>query len=211
MRVYVDVRFGDSAAAELLDEVKGTLHAVLRRVAVHALFKARAGVRLLPECAGRLADGIPCESSRLEENFLGGFLDFAVLAAHNAREGDGAISIANDEVVLVQSELFIVQGDDALPLLGAANDDFGILQIRKVEGVHGLSHFEKDEVGNIDDVGNGAKPLKGEPLSHPGGRTTYFDVGNIVSDVARAEIGRFDKDAHIRLRLVLGIGEIGEL
>ena len=51
-----------------------------------------------------------------------------------------------------------IQERNLFPGLGLADFDLGTVNLSQVEGVQGLAHFEKNEVGHVHDVVDGFLP-----------------------------------------------------
>ena len=114
------------------------------------------GIGVLAQAAGGLADVVAGELGALEEQLGGAVFDLAVQAAHNAGQGNGLGTIADDQVIGGQLEVLLVQGGDLLTILGAADDDLAAFQRVHIEGVHRLADLQHDVVGDVNDVGDAA-------------------------------------------------------
>ena len=191
---------GRRAAAELLHEVERPVHGKRAGIGVDALFEARGGIGALPERAGSLAHAVARELRRLEEHRLGIRLDLAVQPAHDARKRDALLAVADEQVLGREGELLFVERDDLLARPRAAYDDPAARKIIAVERVHGLPEFEKNKVGDIHHVGDGAQPAKREAAAHPARRSADLHIRHVVPHIARAERGLFHRDgnAHVR-------------
>ena len=204
---HVFAKIGHDAAADLFDEVQRARHAPSRRVGVHALFEAEGGIGALSQRPRGLSHVVAREFGGFEKDVFRSLLDFAVQAAHDPREGHGLLSVADDEVFVRQRKFLFVEGDDLPPFAGAANDDLPVLDIVRVEGVHGLPHFEQHEIRDVHDGRNGTDARKRQPLSHPRGGLAAPDVFHIMPDIAGTEIGRVHPHLHGIFRsLMRGVG-----
>ena len=180
---------GDVAAVQLLDQVQGTGEAQFGRVAVHALLVAGGGIAVLAQRAAGLADGVAGEGGALKEQAGGVLIHAGVGTAHDAGQCHRLFGIADDEVVGVQGELFLIEGHDLLALVGAADIDGAARDLVQVKGVHGLAHLQQGMVGDIDHVADGAQAAQGQMALHPAGRLAHPDVADIVCHVAGAQVG----------------------
>ena len=192
---------GDIAAVQLLDQVQSTGKAQLRRVAVHALFVAGGRIAVLAQSAAGLTDRIARKGSALEQQASGILIHPGVCTAHDASQADGLLRIADDQVVGVQGKLFLVQGDDLLAIVSAADINRTAADLVQVKGVHGLTHFQQGVVGDIHHIADGAQAAQSQMALHPAGRLAHADVADIVCHIARAQVGRFHLDGNGRVRL----------
>ena len=81
--------------------------------------------------------------------------DLALAAAHHARERDGALAVADDEIVLEERAVHAVERPQLLSAPGAADDDRAPAHPVEIERVHRVAELEHDEVGHVDDVRDG--------------------------------------------------------
>ena len=200
----IEVCSGDFAAAQFLNEVQGAGHAQLGGVLRNTLFVMAGGIGVLAQAAGGLADVVAGKLGALEEQLGGAVFDLAVQAAHNAGQGNGLGTIADDQVIGGQLEVLLVQGGDLLTILGAADDDLAAFQRVHIEGVHRLADLQHDVVGDVNDVGDAAQAAQGQLALHPARRGAGGDVADIVADVARAEVRGLDGDGQT---VVGGVGD----
>ena len=195
----VKVGGGDLATAQLLDQVQGACHTQLGGILGDALLVMAGSVGVLTQTAGGLADVVTGELGAFKQQLGGAVLDFAVQTAHNTGQRHGLGAVADDKVIGGQGELFFVQGGDLLAVLGTAHDDLAAFQRVHIKGVHRLTDLQHDIVGNVHNVGDAAQPAQCQPAAHPARRLAGGDVVNIMSDVARAKVGRFHGDGQARL------------
>ena len=210
--VDVEMRGGYFAAAELLDQVQGALHGHDGRVLVDALFKAGAGVCSLADASGSAADVVAGKLRSLEHNGFRSVEDLGIQAAHNACQRYRALAVADHEIGTVQSNFLLIQSDDLLVFFGGSDVDAIAVQIRVVKRVHGLSELCQNIVGNINHVRNSVHSHERQTAAHPCGGGRYFDVVDIVADIAGAQLGRINSDVEIvQLDVRLGVVQSGHL
>ena len=78
-----------------------------------------------------------------------------------------------------------VEGEEIFVLSGVADDD-GAGEFRGVEGVERLAEFVENEVGDIDDVVDGAEADGFEALFEPSGGVFDGDAGDFDGGVEGA-------------------------
>ena len=199
----------DRAAIQLFDEVQGARHPLFGGIGGHSLLEAEGGIRTLPQRAGSPAHAVAREFRGFEEHVFRPVRNFAVQPAHDPRERHGLFPVADDEIIGAEGKLLFVERRDLLPLFRAAHDDLSAADLVRVERVHGLPHFQKDEIGDVHDGGDGAQPRQRQPAAHPGGRLAPLHVLHVMTDIAGAEVGRLHLDGdRLFLRLVFGIRDV---
>ena len=179
---------GDVAAVQLLDQVQGTGKAQLRRVAVHALLVAGRRIAVLAQSAAGLAHAVAGEGGALKQQAGGVLVHAGVCTAHDAGQCHRLLGVADDQVVGVQGELLLIQGDDLLTLVGTAHVDGAAGDLVQVKGVHGLAHFQQGVVGDIHHIADGAQAAQSQMALHPAGRLAHADVAHVVCHIARAQV-----------------------
>ena len=184
----------DLAAAEHLHELAGALDGLDGVHHVEALFIAGGGVGAHAEGAGRAAHGNAVEVSGLKEHHRRVADDLAVRAAHDARDADGLVLVADAEHVRRQLALVAVERLNGLALARGAHDDVPALDAAEVKGVHRLAVFEHHIVRDIDDVVDGAHAAVAQSLAHPARRRSDLDVFHHARGVARAEVAVLNVD-----------------
>ena len=162
---------------------------------VEALLEAEAGLRALVEGGGGTTGAGAVEVGGLQEHVGGVRFDLRVRAAHDAGEGDAGVGVCDEEVVGAELLVAAVEEGDALAGAGAADDDAALGEAVVVEGVEGLAGLQHDEVGDVDDVVDGALAGGDESLLEPVGRGADFDAPDDGDDVAQAEVRVGDLDA----------------
>ena len=73
--------------------------------------------------------------------------DLRVKTAHDARDGDGNISVADHQGIGVDMTLYTVKGGKLKFLIKTLDAD--ILDLSGIESVHRLAHLEHEIVGHI--------------------------------------------------------------
>ena len=82
----------------------------------------------------------------------------------------------------------------AIESLRSANDDAMFMQAIEIKRVQRLAHFEKDEIGDIDDVVDGAQADRFESARKPLRTGRDFTITNDSGGVGGAKIGRVIRD-----------------
>ena len=78
--------------------------------------------------------------------------------------------------------------------------------------MHGLTQLSQNIVGNIDHVRNGVHSDQSQTAAHPRGGGPYFDIIDIVADIAGAQLGCLYSNIEvIQLDICLCIVESGHL
>ena len=142
------------------------------------------------------------EAGGLEHDGLGVVLDLGVRAAHDARDRDRLVVIADGEHLVGQVVVLSVQRLDGLAGPRAAHDDLAVRQAGVVERVHRLAVLEHDVVGDVNDVVDRAHAGGVQALAHPDGRGFDLDVAHQTRSVARAQVGVAYLDRHILVNIV---------
>ena len=168
-RLYVAVHVGHGAATQLLNEVKRPVHRHLGGVFVYALFEHGRGIGVLAERARSLSHAVAGELCRLKQQFIGGILNLAVEASHNACKRRGLVAVAYYKVFMVELEGLFVEGDNLFAFFSAADDYLPALEGGEVERVHRLAHFKEHKVCYVDNIIYRAQSAQRQPPSHPHG------------------------------------------
>ena len=66
--------------------------------------------------------------------------------------------VADEEIVGIELARHAVERDERFARARAAHDDGVAAHLVEIEGVDGMAELEEDEVGDVDDVGDGAHP-----------------------------------------------------
>ena len=191
---HFNVNTGNLTAAEFFHQVQRTLHTELCGIFVHTLFKAGRRIGGLTERAGRLTDIVARKLCSFKEDICSRILDFGVQTAHDTCQRNRLVTVTDDEVFGGELEFLFIERNDRFAFLCTADNDLGVFQIVQIKRVHRLSEFLENIVRDIDNIGNCVDADKRQSSSHPCRRRLDLDIGNIVRDIARAEIGRFDCD-----------------
>ncbi len=184
----------DLAAAKQLHKLAGALDGLDGIHHVEALFIAGGGIGAHAEGAGRAAHGNTVEVGGFEKHHRRIADDLAVRAAHDARDADGLVLVADAEHVRREPALVAVERLDGLALARGAHDDVSALDAAEVKGVHRLAVFEHDVVRDIDDVVDRAHAAVAKPLAHPARGWRDLDVFHHARGVARAEAAVLNVD-----------------
>ncbi|RMO19822.1 hypothetical protein ALQ47_05273 [Pseudomonas cichorii] len=182
-------RFDDRTgftAGDFQQQASSTLHGFTGKLPVHTtLVTVRGiGVQAIGTSLAGHRNGV--EESTFQEDIasLGG--NAAVLATHDASDGQGALVVGNDQGVGTQADFLTVEQDQFLALLGHAHTnpaiDFG-----QIEGMQRLTQLQHDVVGDIDSCIDAAHVRTTQTLYHPQrSRTRQVDVANHTPQVTWA-------------------------
>jgi hypothetical protein len=188
IRVNVNRVLGRGAARQLADERDAAILRAAHALVVHAALEAVGGFGLKAEPFRRAPHGLRVEVGALDEHVRRSSGNLRLLAAHHARDGDGARGVGDDEHLLVQLALDAVERLQLLARARAPDDDALLVQLREVEGVERLAHLVHHEVGDVGDVVDGALADGLKPLHEPLGRRRDLHAAHDARGVARAEV-----------------------
>ena len=183
-------RGGNRCAGQFDEEGQRTVARGEQRAGVDAPLVTIGGVGDESQPAARAPHRGGLEPGGFEHDFRGRFGDAGGLAAHDARDGDGAAFVGDDEVVGQQLVGHVVERLDLFARARAADLDDAPGEFSRVEGVERLAGFEEDVVGDVDDVVDRAMAGGGDGLLQPCGARADFDVGEMRRTIIRAKIGR---------------------
>ncbi|MDT4829886.1 hypothetical protein FQZ97_633200 [compost metagenome] len=196
------------AADDVQQQAGGALHGFAGELEVHATLEAVRGVGVQAIGTGLASDGDGVEEGGFEEQVASLGADAAVLATHDAGDGQGAGVVGDHQGVGTQGDFLAVEQDKLLALLRHAHADTAV-DFGEVEGVHRLAEFEHHVVGDVDGGVDAAHVGTAQALDHPQrGRLGQVDVADHAAEVARA--GSRGGDFH-RAHFVMGRGNGGDL
>ncbi len=132
------------------------------------------------------------EERALEHHVARRRRDLARLAAHDARQRDGAARVGDHQVVRHQRALDPVERHDALARRRAAHDDGAVRDPRQVERVQRLTVLEHREIGGVDDGVDGTHPAAQQAQAHRERRRTHAHAAHHPRHVPRTEVRRLD-------------------
>ena len=140
---------------------------MLGEVRVDALLPAVGALGAQAQALRAAEDPGGLEVGRLEQD--GGRLvaDLGLLAAHDPREGDRALGVADQQVLGLERAVDAVERAQLLAGLRAAHDDPAAVELGEVEGVQWVAEREHHVVGHIDDVRDRAHAGVGQPGAQP--------------------------------------------
>ena len=166
---------------------------------------------MLAERARSLSHAVAGELCRLKQQFLGGALNLAVEAAHNACKRRGLVAVAYYKVFMVELEGLFVEGDNLFAFFSAADDYLPALEGGEVERVHRLAHFKEHKVCYVDNIIYRAQSAQRQPPSHPHGRRGNSDILYVVRNVSGAQVGRKVCNLYGLSAVHSGVGAVGAL
>jgi hypothetical protein len=161
---------------------------------VHAALEPIRRIAREAELPRRAADRDRVELRALEQHVDGRVRDLALLAAHDARDGDRPLGVGDDEIVLREAVFLAVDGDDLLARRRPADDDLLPAHELRVERVKRLAGLEQDVVRDVDDVVDRADAGGLEALDHPRRRRCDPDAEDRAGRVARTQVFGGDLD-----------------
>ena len=193
------------AAAQHLHKLAGTLHGRDGHHGVKALFKFAGGFGAHTQRQSGLADGGAVEVGGLEDYHGGIVLDFGVFAAHDTGKADGLIFVGDDQHTGFQVAHIAVQRGQGLAVLGFPHHDLAGRNIAVIKGVHGLTVFQHDVVGDVHDVIDGTHAVGAQTAAQPLGGGGDLYVGNHPGGVAVAQLRCGD----VHVQMVVNIPGVG--
>ena len=176
MSVAVDYRADNFAAAKLFNKLKCTEQSGHTHSGVKTLFKACGSICSHTEslCGGTNACAVKAGS--LENNINGIVHNSAVLAAHNACNGNGLLSIGNYQHLFGKSSCYTVKGGYLLALCGISYLNGIALDVADIESVHRVTVFEHYKVCDINEIVDRTNAACTKSLSEPQRRGTYLNI-----------------------------------
>ena len=169
---------------------------------VDPALEAVAGLGVHAVAASGPTDAARVEVGALEEHAGRLPVDLAVASAHHAGQAHRPLVVADDQIVVREGALHAVERRELLPGLGPADVDGGAVHAVEVVRVHGVPRLEHHEVGDVDEVRDGADAERGEAPAHVERRGTDLRVHQHRGAIVRAALAVLDGDAHV-LREVL--------
>ena len=163
---------------------------------VQVLLKLAGGLGPQAQSQGGLADGGPVEIGGLKDHGGGVVHNFGILAAHDAGQADGLVSVGNHQHPRLQGAAHAVQGDDGLALCALPHHNFTRRHVAVIKGVHRLAVFQHDIVGDVHNVVDGPHTVGPEPLAQPLGRGADFYMVHHPGGVPVAQALR--RDLHVQ-------------
>ena len=149
--------------------MKGSLHGHDSSILIGALLIPGTGICSLAEGTAGVTDIVTCELGSLKQNRLSGVTDLGIQTAHHACERHGTDTVTDAQCILIHFVILLIQRRDHLIFVSAADQDPSFPDEILIEGVHRLSQFHQDIVGDIHDVGNGIHSYQSKPSAHPSG------------------------------------------
>ncbi|MNM88706.1 hypothetical protein D3C81_1009290 [compost metagenome] len=175
------------AANDVQQQLGGALHGFAGQLRVDAALVAVRGIGVQAVGTGFTGDGDRLEEGAFEEQVAGFFgVHTAVLATHDAGDGQGAGVVGDYQGVGAQGNFLAVEQDELLALFGHAHADAAV-DFGEVEGVHRLAEFEHHVVGDVDGSVDAAHVAAAQAFDHPQwGRLAQVDVADDAAQVAWA-------------------------
>jgi hypothetical protein len=127
-----------------------------------------------------------CVKGSALEGELGGVInDLGIKSAHNTRDANGDIAVADHKHILVDVTLNAVKGLEGE--LMVISLDAELFNLARIECVHGLSHLEHNVVGNVGEEVDGAHATVVEADTHINRAYLAGDVLNLEAGISLAE------------------------
>jgi hypothetical protein len=143
------------------------------------------------------ANGGRIEIGALQKNIDRIGANFGIFAAHDAGQGDGALSIADGQITTIENALLAVQGDEFLTLAGVLDDNAPFAQKLKIKGMQGVSQLHEDIIGDIDNIVDGTQPHRLQAPSYPLRRRADIDAANQTCSIAWTHPRLLDGDRRL--------------
>ena len=89
-----------------------------------------------------------------------------------------SVFAANHQVAFVEFAFHAVEGDEGGAIRQLGDNNLAALNLGEVEGMERLTHLHKDEVGDIDNIVDGAEAYSAELILEPVGRLLNLDVAD---------------------------------
>ena len=183
------------AAAELDHHLRGELQARQHEIRIDAALEAVARVGVDAELAPGLRDVERLPQRRLDQHVGGGLVAARRLAAHDAGQRFRAVVVGDHAHGVVERVGLAVEREQLLAVLRAAHDEVA-LDLLGVEHVQRPAAVVGDEVGDVDQRVDRAKPDRLEPLLQPVRRRAVLDAAHQAQRERRAErMGRAPKSS----------------
>ena len=135
------------ALVELLDQVYKARDRRGGQLGIERLLIAHGSVGTVAESHGGFADGSRVKGSGFEGEGVGILDDLTVQTAHDARDRDRGIVVADHQCFGVDMALHAVEGGEVKILLKALDTD--LADLARVERVHRLTHLEHEVIGHV--------------------------------------------------------------
>ena len=142
----------------------------------------------------RARDGHRLEVRALEQDCSRRIADLRVEAAHHARNRQRLVAVGDQQVARIERARDVVERDKLARIACAAHDYLAAGDFAVVERMQRLTQFEHHVVGRVDDVVERAHPAKFKPAPEPRRRRPNLDSGHRERGIARAQIGRVDRN-----------------
>ena len=153
---------------------------------IEHLLIAHTGIGTKPDTDGGFAGGNAVEVGRFQKQTCCGILYFGIQAAHNAGNGHRLIVRADHQRFAVDLTLDFIKGSEGKLIFKAA--DIYFLHHRIVEGVHGLTQFQHDVVGQVGQEVDGTQAAIEQTDSHIHRRDLAGNSGYDSGSVAIATL-----------------------
>ena len=174
------------AAAELHHHLRRELQPRHHEVRIDAALEAIARVGVDAELAPGLRDVERLPQRRFDQHVGGGLVAARGLAAHDAGERLDAAVVGDHAHGVVERVGLAVERQQLLAVLRAAHDEIA-LHLLGVEHVQRPAAVVGDEVGDVDQRVDRAKPDRLQPLLQPLRRRAVLDAAHEAQREGRAE------------------------
>ena len=149
---------------------------------------------------GCLTDADRVEVGALNEDVAGLHGNTRFFAAKDTGDAHGlgavaAAGIANHKVAGIEFAFHAVESDEGGVLRQTAHHHLVALDHIGIESMKRLAHFHQNEIGDIDNIIDGAQTDGAQFVLKPIGRFLNLDVADSQTAVTRAEVRFFDSDA----------------
>ncbi|MNV09558.1 hypothetical protein D3C71_1000550 [compost metagenome] len=155
------------ASGDFQQQASGALHGFTGQLPIHATLVAMRGVGVQAVGTSLASNGDLIEERAFQEDIASSRgVDAAVLATHDAGNGQCAGVVGDDQRIATQADFLTVEQDQLLAFFGHAHADAAI-DFGKIESVQWLTQFEHHVVGDVDGSIDAAHVGTTQTLDHP--------------------------------------------
>ena len=185
---YVNNAFHNFANTQQFNQLACALYCGQGVFYVQTLFEACGCVGAHTQSGSSTTGGGAVEVCGFEQNHCGVANDFGIFTALDACNSNGLVFVSNYQHVGSQFSGYTFDGGQSFAFLCTTYDDVTAVNAAEVECVHGLTQFQHNIVGNVNDVVDGAHACCAQTFTHPQRRGANLNVLYQTSSVAGAQV-----------------------
>ena len=155
------------SCAHLFYQLAGTVNCSFCIVRVQALFKLAGCIRTQSYSLAGLPDIYPVKAGSLKQHRLYIVCNHRVFSAHDSRDADLFLAVADHQHFFVQLSFLPVKGGKLIPILCGLNDNLSSRNGVQVIGMHRLAVLFHYIVRNIDQIIDRTDSHRCQPSLHP--------------------------------------------